>query len=66
MMNIEKMKKFGFTRKILAEFQGLPLLLELFFVEILNDFHDCVSECVSFQRKMNNPFWGSHGFSEEK
>ena len=27
MMNNEKMKKKGFTRKILDEFQGLPLLL---------------------------------------
>ena len=27
MMNNEKMKKFGFTRKILDDFQGLPLLL---------------------------------------
>ena len=40
MMNNEKMKKFGFTRKI------------------LDDFHDFVSECVSLQRKINNPFWG--------
>ena len=29
-----------------------------FFVKILDDFHDFVSECVSFQRKINNPFWG--------
>ena len=25
-----KMKTFGFTRKILEDFQGLPLLLQLF------------------------------------
>ena len=25
--------------------------------KILDDFHDFVSECVSFQRKINNPFW---------
>ena len=30
MTNNEKMKKFGFTRKILDDFQGLPLLLQLF------------------------------------
>ena len=58
MMNNEKMKKFGFTRKILDDFSRLPLLLKLFFVEILDDFHDFVSECVSFQRKINNPFCG--------
>ena len=28
-----------------------------FFVKILDDFHDFVSECVSLQRKINNPFW---------
>ena len=27
MKNNEKMMKFGFTRKILDDFQGLPLLL---------------------------------------
>ena len=58
LMNNEKMKKFGITRKIPDDFQGLPLLLFLFFVGILDDFHDFVSECVSFQKKMNNPFWG--------
>ena len=62
MMNNEKMKKFGFTRKILDDFQGLPLLFVTFFVKILDDFHDCVSECVSLQRKINNPFWVGHGF----
>ena len=25
--------------------------------KILDDFHDFVSECVSFPRKINNPFW---------
>ena len=29
-----------------------------FFVEILDDFHDFVSECFSFQKKINNPFCG--------
>ena len=58
--NVEKRKKFiknGFTRKILDDFHCLPLLLWLFFVKILNDFHDFVSECVSFPKKINNPFW---------
>ena len=34
-----KIKKFGFTLKI------------------LDDVHDFVSECVSFPKKINNPFW---------
>ena len=29
-----------------------------FFVKIIDDFHDFVSECVSFPRKISNPFWG--------
>ena len=37
-----------------------------FFVEILDDFHDFVSECVSFQRKINNPFWEVIVFPSEK
>ena len=36
---------FGFTRKILHDFQGLS-------------FFFLVSECVSFPRKINNPFCG--------
>ena len=28
-----------------------------FALKILDDFHDFVSECVSFQRKINNSFW---------
>ena len=28
-----------------------------FFFKILDDFHDFVSECVSFSGKINNPFW---------
>ena len=33
-----------------------------FFVEILDDFLDFVSECVSFPKKINNPFWESPSF----
>ena len=61
-----KMKKIIFTRKILDSFQCLPLLLKLFSSKPLDDFHDFVSECVSFARKINNPFWGVIVFSEEK
>ena len=29
-----------------------------FFRQILDDFHDFVLECVSFPRKINNPYCG--------
>ena len=66
MKEMRKMRKIGFTGKILDDFQGLPLMLYLFFVEILDDFHDFGSECVSFQRKINNPVLRGHRFSEDK
>ena len=37
-----------------------------FFVEILRGFHDFVSECVSFQRKNQQPVLGGQRFSEDK
>ena len=58
------MKQFGFTRKILDDFQDLPLLL-YFFVKIFDDFHDFVSECL-FPDENQQPVLGSHRFSEEK
>ena len=39
-------------------FPGFTVVVVTFFVKILDDFHDFVSECVSFQRKINNPFCG--------
>ena len=48
MMNNEELKKFGFTRKI------------------LDDFQDFASECVSFQRKINNPFCFITVFQKKK
>ena len=47
-------------------FPGFTVVVVAFFVGILDDFHDFVSECLSFQRKINNPFWGSHGFFRRK
>ena len=38
-------------------FPGFTVVVVTFFVKILDDFHDFVSECVSFPRKNNNPFW---------
>ena len=36
------------------------------FVEILDDYDDFVSECVSFPRTINNPFWGLSPFFQRK
>ena len=41
----------------LRRFHGFTVVVVTFFVEILDDFHDFVSECVSFPKKINNPFW---------
>ena len=38
-------------------FPGFTVVVVTLFVKILDDFHDFVSECVSFPRKINNPFW---------
>ena len=38
-------------------FPRFTVVVVTFFVKILDDFHDFVSECVSFPRKINNPFW---------
>ena len=64
----EKMKKNNEKRKKNEKnwihtqnprrFPGFTVVVVTFFVKILDDFHDFVSECVSFQRKINNPFWG--------
>ena len=39
-------------------FLGFTVVVVTFFVKILDEFHDFVSECVSFPKKINNPFWG--------
>ena len=38
-------------------FPGFTVVVLTVFIKILDDFHDFVSECVSFPRKINNPFW---------
>ena len=47
-------------------FPGFTVVVVTFSVKILDDFHDFVSECVSFLRKINNPFWLVTVFSGEK
>ena len=51
-----KMKKWIHTQNT-RRFPGFTVVVVTVFVKILDDFHDFVSECVSFQRKINNPFW---------
>ena len=53
-----KMKKKWIHTQNPRRFPGFTVVVVTFFVKILDDFHDFVSECVSFQRKINNPFWG--------
>ena len=49
-------------------FPGFTVVVVVtFFVKILDDFHNLVSECVSFPRKIHNPFCGvTFFFFEEK
>ena len=59
MKNLKTMKKEEIrlhTQKS-RRFPGFTVVVVTFFVEIFDDFHDFVSECVSFKRKINNPFW---------
>ena len=59
--NDEKRKKneeIWFHTQNPRRFPGFTVVVVTFFVKILDDFHDFVSECVSFSRKINNPFWG--------
>ena len=51
-----KMKKWFHTQNP-RRFPGFTVVVVTLFVKILDDFHDFVSECVSFPRKINNPFW---------
>ena len=65
-MKKERNMKKRFHTQNHRRFPGFTVVVVTFFVKILDDFHDFVSECVSFQRKINNPFWGVIVFSEEK
>ena len=39
-------------------FTGFTVVVVTFFIKILDDFHDFVSECVSFPKKINNSLCG--------
>ena len=57
----DDIKKFGFRRKIHEPFPRFAVVVVVinvtFFDEILRNFHDCLSECVSFPKKNDNQFW---------
>ena len=57
-MKIERKLKKWIHTKNPRRFPGFTVVVVTFFVKILDDFHDFVSQCVSFQRKINNPLWG--------
>ena len=54
--NERKMKNWIQTKNPLR-FPRFTVVVVTSFVKILDDFYDFVSECVSFQRKISNPFW---------
>ena len=57
-MNNEKMKFFFFHHtQNPRRCPGFTVGVVTLFVEIIDNFHDFVSGCVSFQKKINNPFW---------
>ena len=53
-------------RKILDDFRGFTVVVVTFFVKILDDVHDFVSECVSFQEENQHPVLRGQRFSKEK
>ena len=61
----KKWKKWIHTQNP-RRFPGFTVVVVTFFVKILDDFHDFVLECVSFPRKINNPFWEGNRFFRSK
>ena len=49
-----KMKKSDSLAKS-STISRVTVVVVTFFVKIFDDFHDFVSECVSFPKKINNP-----------
>ena len=48
--------------KKMKKMKNVTVVVVTFCVEIVDDYHDFVSECVSFPKKINNPFWVDHRF----
>ena len=65
MENERKMEKWIHTQNP-RRFPGFTVDVVTFFVKIFDDFHDFVSECVSFPRNVNSPFCGVIVFPEEE
>ena len=61
-----KMKNNWIHKQNPRRFPGCTVVVVTFFVKIFDDFHDFVSECVSFPRKNQQPVLGGNRFSEEK
>ena len=59
-----KIKKWIQTQNP-RQFPGFTVVVVTFFVKILDDFHDFVSECV-FPEENQQPVLGGNRFSEEK
>ena len=53
----KRKKKNWIQTQNLLRFPRFTVVVVVVFVKNLDDFHDFVSDCVSFQRKINNPFW---------
>ena len=58
MMINEKNEEIWLHTQNPRRFPGFAFVVVTLFVEILDDFHDSVSECVTIPQKINNPFWG--------
>ena len=61
----KKHEEIWFHMENPRRFPGFTVVVVTFFVKILDDFHDFVSECVSFPLKINNPFWVVNVFSKK-
>ena len=70
MKNNDEKRKKNEEKRIQTQnplrFPGFTVVVVTFFVDILDDFHDFVSECVFFQKKINNPFCGVSPFFLKK
>ena len=55
----QKISRFWLYTQNPRRFPGFTVVVVTFLVEILDDFHVFVSECVFFQKKSNNPLWVS-------
>ena len=62
---MQKNNEIWIHTKNIRRFPGFTVVVVTFFVELLDDFHDFVSECVSFLKKINNRFGGVSVFQKK-